>query len=128
MPWNIARSAQFYDKEVLKYAQDPGVTKHVVLDANFFTQATGADARTVVPAGTILKLSVTNTKQMVEYTGTGTIECILGRPVDLLAQSTSADEPAPGFYLGCVFATASIVGFTAYSSQLASALSTCKFE
>lgn len=131
MPFGVSRSAQFFDKEVLKYGVglDGVPVKHVVLDAtDVASWPIVGDTRNVVPAGTILKLSATNGTQYVKYDGTGTIAGILARPVDLLAQSTAADEPAPAFYHMVVFATKSIVGFTAYASALVSSLTTCKFE
>lgn len=128
MPFNISRSSQFFDKEVLKYPSVGLITKSVVLDATNVPQNANPDIRTVVPAGTILKLSATNTTQYVSYNGTGTIAGILSRPVDLLAQATGADEPAPMFFHEAVFATVQIVGFTQYASALVSTLTTCKFE
>lgn len=132
MPFNIERSAQFYDKEVLKFPTGLDAIKSVVIDATMFAQST-SEERTVVEAGTILMLSATNPKQYVKYDGTagaGTIKGILAHSVDLLARATGADEPAPMFYHQCVFATEGIVGFTNYASALLSstALSTCKFE
>jgi hypothetical protein len=128
MPWNISRSSQFFDKEVLKYPTPGNAIKSVVLDATTFAQSTDPDARTVVPAGTILKFSVTNSKRYTEYNGTGTIEGILSRPVDLLARSTAANEPAAMFFFNEVFSTNAIVGFTNYASALVSTLTSCKFE
>ncbi len=130
MPFVYSRSAQFYDKEVLKYGTglDGVAVKHVVLDATDAGWTFAADSRNVAPAGTILRLSATNTTQYVRYQGTGTIAGVLARPVDLLAQVTAADEPAPAFYHMVVFATKSIVGFTQYASALVSTLNTCKFE
>lgn len=130
MPYNVSRSAQFYDKEVLKYPQaGTDVIKSVVLDATD-TASWGyvADTRNVIPAGTILKLSATNTTQYVKYNGTGTVEGILARAVDFLANATSSDAPAPMFYHEAVFATSAIVSFTLYASALVSTLTTCKFE
>lgn len=126
MPWNLSRSAQFYDKEVLKFPTGLDAIKSVVLDANFFT--VDSSTRNVVPAGTILKLSTTNPKQMVEYNGSGRIEGVLLHSVDLLAASTGGDEPAPMVFHSAVFATKAIVGFTNYASALGSYLTTCKFE
>jgi hypothetical protein len=128
VPWNISRSAQFYDKEVLKFPAGLDAIKSVVLDATMFAQGTDPDQRTVVPAGTILKLSATNSKRYVAYDGSGTVKGILARPVDLLARATAANEPAPMFFHQCVFATEAIVGFTTHAAALASALTTCKFE
>jgi hypothetical protein len=130
MPFNYSRSAQFYDKEVLKYGVglDGVAVKHVVLDATDAGWGITGDTRNVAPAGTILKLSATNPTQVVKYNGTGTVHGILARPVDLLAQATAADEPAPAFYHMVVFATSAIVGFTQYASALISTLNTCKWE
>lgn len=131
MPFGISRTAQFFDKEVLKYGTslDGVAVKHVVLDAtDVASWPYVPDTRTVVPAGTVLKLSSTNTNQYVKYDGTGSIQGILAHSVDLLANATAADEAAPAFYHLVVFATKSIVGFTQYASAIVSSLNTCKFE
>jgi len=132
MPWNLQRSAQWYDKEVLKYPAPMGVRrKNIVLDATNIPQNSNNNLRTVLPAGTILRLSATNTNQYVEYTGgAAAIEGILAVPVDFLAQATAASEPSAAFDSLVVFATTQIVGFTVYASALVNApkLSTCKWE
>lgn len=129
MPFNLGRSSQFFDKEILKFPTGLHAIKSVVLDATDVAQSTDPNARTVMPAGTILKLSATNTKQYVEYKGTGKIEGILARPVDLLARATGADEPAPMFFFDCIFATQAVVGFTSYASALVADLGNFnKFE
>lgn len=128
MPFNVSRSASWTDKEILKYAQGGLVVKSVVLDGTDFPVSTPNGDRYVVPAGTILKLSATNPTRCVEYNGSGTILGILGRPVDMLAQTTANSEPAPLYFHEAVFATASIVGFTNYASALVNDLPTCKFE
>lgn len=131
MPWNTTRTASFYDKEVLKYASGLEVIKSVVIDANDIS-TTGASFstgnRNVVVAGTLLKVSATNTKQVVTYNGVGPVLGVLARPVDILAQATSGVEAAPLLYHGAVFATSALVGFTQYASAVISSLSTCKFE
>ena len=114
----ITRSAAWNEKEILKFPEGLHAIKSVVLDATDFAVTQLATSRYVVPAGTILKLSATNTSQYVEYKGTGKIEGILGRPMDLLAQATAGDTSAPMFYHNCVFATTAIVGFTLYASAL----------
>lgn len=131
MPFNVTRSATFYDIEVLKYPMLNLVVKSAVLDANFVTLNTGVDpARTVVPAGTILAVSATNSKTVVPYSGSGTIFGILSHSTDIIATTnlTAAQEAVPVLYHEAVFATAKIVAFTAYASALVSALNTCKFE
>jgi len=127
MPWNVSRSAQFYDKEILAYPQWGLIARSVVIDATMFTTNTDPNGRTVVPAGTILKLSATNAKRYVEYDGTGKIQGILTRQVELMARATAANEPAAMYFHEAVFATTQIVGFTTYASALAADLSTCKF-
>lgn len=127
----VGRTAQFFDKEVLKYGVglDGVPVKSVVLDAtDVASWPIVGDTRNVAPAGTVLKLSSTNAGQYVKYNGSGTVAGILARPVDLLAQTTAADEPAPAFFHQVVFATKAIVGFTQYASALVSTLNTCKFE
>lgn len=128
MPFNISRSAQFYDKEILKYPAGLDAQKSVVLDATMFERNVDPEQRTVVPAGTILKLSATNDNRYVAYDGSGTIAGILARPIDLLARATAGNEPANAFFHNCVFATTQIVGFTSYASALVSTLKTCLFE
>lgn len=128
MPFNVSRSASWTDKEILKYPQTGLVVKSVVLDGTDFPVSTPNGDRYVVPAGTILKLSATNPTRMVEYKGSGTIEGILGRPVDMLAQTTANSEPAPMYYFNAVFATSAIVGFTNYASALVHDLNSCLFE
>lgn len=128
MPFGISRSAQFYDKEILKYPQMGLIAKSVVLDATMFTQSTAPDTRTVVPAGTILKVSVTNPARYVQYDGVGVPAGILTRQVELMARATAANEPAAMYHHQAIFATSQLVGFTAYASALVSTLPTCKFE
>jgi hypothetical protein len=130
MPFNVTRSATFYDIEVLKYPMLNLVVKSAVLDANFVTLNTGLDQRTVVPAGTILAVSATNSKTVVPYGGTGTIFGILSHSTDIIATSnlTAAQEAVPVLFHEAIFATSKIVSFTAYASALAAALPTCKFE
>jgi hypothetical protein len=127
MPWNVSRSAQFYDKEILAYPQWGLIARSVVIDATMFAQNTDVNGRTVVPAGTILKLSVTNAKRYVEYDGTGKIQGILTRQVELLARASAANEPAAMYFHEAVFATTQIVGFTTYASALVADLDTCKW-
>lgn len=127
MPFNISRSAQFYDKEVLAYPQDNLVERSVVLDGNAFAQNSDRDQRTVIEAGTILMRSTTLASQFVKYDGTNKIEGILARPIDMAAQSTAGSEPASMFFHEAVFSTTQIVQFTNYASALVSTLNTCKF-
>ena len=129
MPFNIKKTASWSDKEVLKFPVGLNSVKSVVLDGmGFVSTATVDNSRYFVPAGTILTISVTNPDKHVAYTGTGRIDGILSRPVDMLAGSTAGSEPAPMFFHECVFATSAIIGFTNYVSGLVSALYTCRFE
>jgi hypothetical protein len=129
MPFGVTKNSSYSDKEILKYAAQLGPRENIVLDAkNWPTDPEASSSRFVVPAGTILKLSVTNPKGHVPYDGSGRVEGILAAPVDLVARSTSAMEPAAMFFHAVVFATANLVGFTNYASAVVSTLNTCKFE
>src|SRR5574338_437461 len=128
MPFNYSNSATWVNKEVLKYPAGLDAIKSVVIDATNVV-VSDPSARTVLPAGTILKFSSTNSGQYVEYDGSGTIQGILRRPVDVVAQVTEGDAPAAMYFFGCVFATAAIVGFTQYASALVADLGNYnKFE
>ena len=115
------------DKEILKFPTGLHQIKSVVLDATDFVAPTDG-SRHIVPAGTILRLSATNTNQYVEYKGTGKIQGILARPIDLAAQATLGSTAAPMMYAAAAFATTAIVGFTQYASALVADLSRCTFE
>lgn len=129
MPWNLTRSGQFIDKEVLKYATGRELKDSVVIDANAFPMPSDRNARNIVPAGTILKLSATDPSKMVEYGGggAGVIKGILAHSVELMAQASTGSEPAPMYFHSAVFATSSIVGFTAYASALRADMPTCQW-
>lgn len=128
MPFGTSKSATYSDKEILKYAAQLGPRKSIVLDAkNWPTDPEASSSRFVVPAGTILKLSVTNPLAYVPYDGSGSVQGILAAPVDLLSKATSSMEPAAMFFHAVTFATAGLQSFTNYASAVVSSLSTCKF-
>lgn len=127
MPFNYTQSASWVEKEVLKFPAGLDAIKSVVIDAT--NVAVTAGVRNVLPAGTILKFSSTNSGQYVEYNGSGTIRGILRRPVDIVARVTEGNAPAAMYFFGCVFATSAIVGFTLYASALVADLGNYnKFE
>lgn len=130
MPFNVTRSATFYDIEVLKYPQLNLVIKSLVIDANFITLDPNRDNRTVVPAGTVLALSATNPLQVIPYAGVGTIVGVLSHSTDILVSATAGQEAVPAYYHEAVLATAKIVNFSAYASAIVNAagLRTCLFE
>ena len=128
MPFNSKKLASWADKEILKFPVGLHAIKSVVLDATDVASwpAPTDGSRFYVPAGTILKLSATNVTQYVKYNGgaVGAIKGILARPIDMVANATSSDEPAPMFFHDCVFATSQIVDFTLYASALNNDLGT----
>src|SRR5574342_134034 len=129
MPFGTSKSASYSDKEILKYAAQLGPRASIVLDAkNWPSDPEASSDRFVVPAGTILKHSVTNAKAMVPYDGSGVVSGILAAPIDLVARATSAEEPASMYFHAVVFATSALVGFTNYASAVVSTLDTCKFR
>ena len=132
MPFNVSQSAEWTDKEILKFPVGINAIKSVVLDATdsgFGLSSSPGATRVVVPAGTILALSATNAgdKLYVKYNGTGTIAGILGRPIDMLTNATASREPAPMYFKDCVFSTAAIVGFTQFASALVADLGKAPF-
>lgn len=128
MPFRVTRSVTTADeKEILKFPVGLHAVKSVVIDGNTLTPNVDG-SRTILPAGTILKLSASNPNMYMPYNGSGTIQGILAHNVDVSAQSTQGSEPAPMFYNGCVFATTAIVGFTQYAAALVSDLPRCSFE
>jgi hypothetical protein len=128
MAWNFGFSAQFYDIEPLKYAAGDEMAKAVVIDANQITLNVDPNQRTVVPAGTVMRISTGNPKQVMPYNGTGTIVGILKRSVDILTAATKGCEPGAVYWHNAVFATQYVVGFTQYSANIIAALGGCKFE
>lgn len=128
MPFNVTRTVTFGgEKEILKFPVGLHAVKSIVLDGNTFAVNTDG-SRTIVPVGTVLKISPSNTNMYTAYNGSGTIQGILAHDVDLTTQATAGSEPSPMFFFGCVFATTAIVGFTQYAAALVSALPSCKFE
>ena len=129
MPFGTTKTASYSDKEILKYAVQLGPRESIVLDAqNWPADPEASTDRYVVPAGTILKLSVTNAKAYVPYNGSGQVKGILAANVDLVARATSAMEPAAMYFHAVVFATSALVGFTNYASAVVNTLDTCKFQ
>ena len=133
MPWNVRSTASINQVEVLRFPAGIDAIKSVVLDATDLASwpAPAVGTRFQVPAGTILKLSATNTKNYVRYTSSGvpgTITGILASTIDMVANATNSMEPAAMFFNSCVFATEAIVDFTLYASQLVNDLKHCQFQ
>ena len=128
MPYNVSRESSFFDKEILKYPQAGLLLRSVVIDANAVAQDPDKNKRTVVPAGTIMKLSATYANRHVPYNGSGTVQGILAQPIDLIASATNANEPAAIYFHQAVFATTKIVNFTLYASALRTTMTSCRFE
>jgi len=127
--YNVRRSGQFLEKEIFKYTAADEIKHSIVLDAVAFPMPADREARNIVPAGTILKLSVTDPKKHVVYDGSGRVEGILGpRSIEIGLSATAGVAPATLVRHNAIFATAALVGFTAYASAVVSTLNTCKFE
>lgn len=132
MPWNASKTANITGKEVLRFPAGLDAIKSVVLDATDMASwpAPTDGSRFQVPAGTILKLSSTNTDKYVKHSGAvaGSIKGVLAAPIDMVANATNAFEPAAMFFHQCVFATEAIVDFTLFASALVADLKTCLFS
>lgn len=134
MPANYKRTSSRDQVEILRFPAGLDAIKSVVLDSNDtgLISVTDTGVRNLVPAGTILRLSTSpapaGRKLYTKYAGSGKIEGILGRDVDIIANVSEGFEAANMFFHGCVFATEAIVGFTQYASALVNDLKTCQFQ
>jgi len=117
----VERSWAHHDKEILKYgvSLDGVPRKSVVLDATAFPAPTPPNQVTWVEAGTVL-MKTADGKHMKPYDGVAaaTIEGILYNSVAIWVNTTAGMEPAAMLYRDVVFATASIVNFTAFAADL----------
>ena len=135
MPFNTKSSQDITGIEILRFPAMGAPVKSVVLDLTDTaswpvpTDKT-TNFRFLIPAGTILALSATNSGQYVKYSGgaAGTIKGILGSNIDAWVNATNSDEPAPMFFHQVVFATENIVDFTLYASALVNDLPTTLFQ
>jgi hypothetical protein len=134
MPFNYRKTASLTPPEILRFPAGLDAQKSVVLDANdatSFPVPADSGTRYQVAAGTILTLATSPAPAAAKlykvYAGSGTIQGILGRNVDMVVNTTQGMEAANMFFHGCVFATEAIVGFTLYASALINDLKYCQF-
>src|SRR6266702_8473941 len=115
MPFNVKSVQDINEIEILRFPALGAPVKSVVLDlTNAASWPVPTDKtsqfRFLIPAGTILMLSATNTTQYIKYDGSGgttkgVIKGILATPIDAWVNTTASDEPAPMFFHTVVFAT-----------------------
>jgi len=135
MPANYKQTASITGIEILRFPSGLNAIKSVVLDAvDAVAFPVVGGTRSVVPAGTILALAASpapaGRKLYTKYSGggAGTIQGILGKNIDMVANVSEGNEAAPMFFHNCVFATEAIVGFTLHASALMNDLKTCLFQ
>jgi hypothetical protein len=123
MPFNYRKTASLTPPEILRFPAGLDAQKSVVLDANdatSFPVPADSGTRYQVAAGTILTLATSPAPAAAKlykvYAGSGTIQGILGRNVDMVVNTTQGMEAAKA-----------IVGFTLYASALINDLKYCQF-
>src|SRR6266568_6478847 len=99
MPFNVKSVQDINEVEILRFPALGAPVKSVVLDlTNAASWPVPTDKtnqfRFLIPVGTILALSATNTTQYVKYSGggSGTIKGILASNIDAWVNTTASDE------------------------------------
>lgn len=133
MPWRVDRSVNTVKKEILKFPALPAAIESVVLRASgvatLASAVTGVQGKIGLLAGTILtKVSGDSQNRYKRYTGSGTIEGVLGDNVFFYDGLDHSDEPADMLNHGVVFDKSKIIDFVAYETALRAALNTCRFD
>lgn len=133
MPFGASRAVNTVRKEILKFPAGLDAIESVVLRASGVAElasaVTGIEGKIGLRAGTILtKISGDSQNRYQRYTGTGTIEGILGDNIFFYDNSADSDEPADMLFHNCVFDSSKIIDFASYESDLATDLPTCRFD
>ncbi len=131
MPYNVNRRASTVAKEILVFPAGLDSIQSIVLSASGVSAlpsaTVGYSGKLGLLAGTILvEVSGDSQRRYKKFTGTGTIAGILTDNVYFY--DNTQEEPAAMFVHGCVFDKAKIIDYDTYSSQLATALPTCRFN
>src|SRR5438552_13344575 len=105
MPWNVSRSINDVDKEILKFVSGLEAVESVVLKASgvsaLASTVTGVVGKLGLRAGTILTKVPSDTKNRYkEYTGAGgeAVAGILGDNIFFVDNSLASDEGAPMYF------------------------------
>ncbi len=133
MPWQVARSVNTVDKEILKFPAGLDAVESVVLQAS--TVSALASTVTVVGklglrAGTILtKIPGDSKGRYRKYSGSlgEVVEGILGDNKFFYDNTDKSDEPADMLFHGCVFDASKIVDWGSHEAAVRAALNTCRF-
>lgn len=133
MAFGAKRAINTVEKEILKEPAGLDAIESVVLRASgvaaLASAVTGTSGKIGLRAGTILtKVSGDSQNRYKRYTGSGTIEGILGDNIYFYDNTAASDEPADMLFHGCVFDSSKIVDFATYESALRTALNTCRFD
>lgn len=134
MPWQVARSVNTVDKEILKFPAGLDAVESVVLQAStvsaLASTVTGVVGKLGLRAGTILtKIPGDSKGRYRKYSGAPSevVEGILGDNKFFYDQTDKSDEPADMLFHGCVFDASKIVDWGTYEVQVRAALNTCRF-
>jgi hypothetical protein len=143
MPWNVERTAQLFQKEILRSAAGLDDIKSMVLDATKVDEYPTSSGRYVLEAGHVLaKITGSDKVQPVAMNSGGgsggggayaaaDIVGILGHTVEIWkgddAIDAKSDEPIPVLHHDCDFDTTQLVGYTGNETAVKDALKTCIF-
>lgn len=147
MPFNVQRTGEFFDKEILKSAAGlDDIASHVV-DSRKVDENPANSGRFVLEAGTVMAVVQADGQSRVMPVhmnaaggsgGAGAyvaadIVGILGSTVEFhlgdgITAGDETDEVVPILHHGCHFDVSQLVGYSGNESIVASALPTCKFS
>jgi hypothetical protein len=133
MPFNIERSAAFYDKEILKYPKGFEAVRNAVIDATTIDPTVGSGTETggrfIVEAGTVMVASGDKVAPAGAGIDAEDVKGILAYTVELFGNAdASYDEPCALFFDDCIFNSAELVGYSGNEAAVKEALSQSSFE
>lgn len=143
MPFNVKRTAQFIDKEILRGADGLTDIKSYVVDSTRVAVNPPGSGRYILEAGTVMaKIPASNKIQPITYPGGGSSggAYVAGDIVGVLASTTEfyiGDgvaagevnvEPVAVFHHGAHFNVNKLVGYAGNEAIVKAALPTCIFS
>lgn len=133
MPFNIERSAAFYDKEILKYPKGFEAVRNAVIDATAIEPTSGSGTETggryIVEAGTVMVASGDKVVPAPASITDEVVRGVLAYTVELFGNADSSyDEPCALFFDDCIFDSSKLIGFEDNEEAVKTALSTSSFE
>lgn len=146
MPWNVQRSAVFYEKEILVYPTGMEAARNIVIDATKVPKVLDADGnpRYVVEAGTLiigiegsqkvapaLETNEEGKKAPKEVEGVEAAEVvgICHHTIEFFGNTSAKyDEAGAVFFFGCIFNSTKLLGYAKNAAEVKKALPSCQFQ